>query len=107
MSGPVPLFAGCLIAGFAVAVTGIVWQSLIQAELPTEQLGLFGSVEGFLGAAGVPAGMIAGGWALTGVEYVAAGVTVALLGCAVAVRVTMRTSAPARRRPAADPAEAS
>ncbi|MGV9636563.1 MFS transporter [Nocardia rhamnosiphila] len=107
VSGPVLLFAGCLIAGFAVSVTGIVWQSLIQAELPTEELGVFGSVEGFLGAAGVPAGMIAGGWALTGVEYVAVGVAVVLLGCTVAVRVTMRTSATPRRGPAADPVEAS
>ncbi|MFI9536962.1 MFS transporter [Nocardia fusca] len=107
MTGPVLLFAGCLIAGFAVSVTGIVWQSLIQAELPTEQLGVFSSVEGFLGAAGVPAGMIAGGWALTGVEYVAVGVAVVLLGCTVAVRVTMRTSAPARRGSAAAPVEAS
>lgn len=107
MSGPVLLFAGCLIAGFAVSVTGIVWQSLIQAELPTEELGVFSSVEGFLGAAGVPAGMIAGGWALTGVEYMAVGVAVVLLGCTVAVRVSMRTPAAARRGPAADPVQAS
>ncbi|MCX0270723.1 hypothetical protein NLM24_08390 [Nocardia zapadnayensis] len=61
----------------------------------------------WLGWSAVPAGMIAGGWALTGVEYVAVGVAVALLGCTVAVRVTMRTSARARRGSATDPVEAS
>ncbi|MFI2233336.1 MFS transporter [Nocardia testacea] len=97
VSGPVLLFAGCLIAGFAVSVTGIVWQSLIQAELPTEELGVFSSVEGFLGAAGIPAGMIAGGWALDGVGYLAGGVAIVLIGCTVAVQVTMRTPGPARQ----------
>ncbi|WP_433491181.1 hypothetical protein [Nocardia grenadensis] len=63
--------------------------------------------EGCPGAAGIPAGMIEGGWALTGVEYVAIEVAVVLLGCAVAVRVTMRTPAPARPGPAVDPIEAS
>ncbi|NUS92863.1 MAG: hypothetical protein HOQ36_10680 [Nocardia sp.] len=94
--GPVPLFAGCLMAGFAVSITGIVWQSVVQAGLPTAELGVFSSAEGFLTAAGVPAGMIAGGSALTatGIGPVAAGAAVALLGCAVAVGVTMRTPDP-------------
>ncbi|MEU4434444.1 hypothetical protein AB0H60_17620 [Nocardia rhamnosiphila] len=50
--GPVLLFIGCPTAGFAVAVTGIVRQALIQAQLPTDELGVFGSDEGFAGAAG-------------------------------------------------------
>ncbi|MET8797830.1 hypothetical protein ABZV91_15505 [Nocardia sp. NPDC004568] len=103
MSGPVLLFAGCTIAGFAVSITGTVWQSLIQAELPTEELGVFSSVEGFLGAAGVPAGMVAGGWALDGIGYVAGGVAVVLIGCAVAVQMTMRTPGTARQGPARQP----
>ncbi|MGW5387695.1 MFS transporter [Nocardia sp. NPDC003963] len=98
IAGPVVLFLGCLTAGFAVSITGIVWQALIQAALPTDELGVFSSAEGFVGAAGVPAGMIAAGAASAagGIEYVAVVGTVVLLVCTAAVRVTMRTSGTAR-----------
>ncbi|WP_063060234.1 MFS transporter [Nocardia sienata] len=96
--GPVLLFIGCLTAGFAISITGVVWQALIQAELPADELGVFGSVEGFAGAAGVPAGMVAGGTAVStaGTVFVACGAVGALLALTAAVRASMRTSGPSR-----------
>ncbi|MGW0181344.1 MFS transporter [Nocardia sp. NPDC003345] len=86
--GAVPLCAGIMAAGFAIAVTGIVWQSLIQAMLPTAALGRFSSLEGFADASGVPAGMVVGGLALStaGIEVVAGAVAVALVAATVAAR---------------------
>ncbi|WP_327149372.1 MFS transporter [Nocardia sp. NBC_01329] len=97
--GPVLLFIGCATAGFAVSVAGIVWQTSLQAELPADELGVFSSAEGFLTAAGVPCGMVAGGAAVAaaGIEYVAVGAAATMLALAVAVRMSMRTSGSARR----------
>lgn len=97
-AGYAVLFAGCLIAGWAVSVAGIIWQSLVQVALPTRALGGFSSVEGFVNAAGVPAGMIIGGLALAagGFGFAAVAIALAILVLAGIVRVVTR---PAEGRP--------
>ncbi|WP_040838640.1 MFS transporter [Nocardia brevicatena] len=93
--GPIALFAGCVMAGFAISAAGIVWQALLQARLSTSDLARFGSVEGFVNAVGVPIGMTATGPAFdsVGIECVAAVAVAALLVFAFpAGRLTPPTS---------------
>ncbi|WP_062999631.1 MFS transporter [Nocardia jinanensis] len=89
-AGPELLFVGCMTAGFMISVGGIVWQSLMQSQLSITALGRFSSTEGFVNAAGVPAGMAIGGVALStiGIEPAAVLCIIVTAALAVAVRVS-------------------
>ncbi|MBX9427640.1 MULTISPECIES: MFS transporter [Streptomyces] len=82
------LGAGFALCALTTAACGIVWDTAYQSEIPERYLSRLGSVDNFVNAAGIPAGMLIGGLFADHYDTVFLGVSVLLvLLCVPAARL--------------------
>ncbi|MFI8326348.1 MFS transporter [Streptomyces sp. NPDC085529] len=82
------LGASFALCALTTAACGIVWDTAYQSEIPERYLSRLGSVDNFVNAAGVPAGMLLGGLFADHYDTVFLGVSVLLvLLCVPAARL--------------------
>ncbi|MCZ0983712.1 hypothetical protein O1L60_43875 [Streptomyces diastatochromogenes] len=82
------LGAGFALCALTTAACGIVWDTAYQSEIPERYLSRLGSVDNFVNAAGIPAGMLLGGLFADHYDTVFLGISVLLvLLCVPAARL--------------------